>query len=147
MRKFNCVVILAICLFMFVSCSSVKNKLIPTENKGGYIINNTKSKVNLEEVDIEGTVFDVQTGKPIALGVQLEFGCIKIKLLSDGKYSFKTRNVKDFPDFIGVIAFGYRRIETANIDTQYKRKVRVDFYLSEDDRPFIDCVPQKIIDK
>lgn len=97
MKKFNSVVIVAISLLMFVGCSSVKNKLIPTENKGGYVINNTKSKLNLEEVVIEGTVFDVRTGKPIIGGVQLESGCIKIMSFSDGKYSFKTRNVKDFP--------------------------------------------------
>jgi hypothetical protein len=43
--------------------------------------------------------------------------------------------------FIEVISVGYRTIETDCIDIYNKNEVKIDFYLAEDDRPFIYCPP------
>lgn len=128
---------------VFCGCSSIKNELIPTYNKGGYKVNaiRVKSKINSDEVTIKGTVFDVKTGKPISPPVLLTVGCLKIQTSSQGEYSFKTQNFKDDYFFIEVISVGYRTIETNFIDIYNKSEVKIDFYLAEDDRPFIDCPP------
>jgi hypothetical protein len=47
---------------VFCGCSSIKNELIPTYNKGGYKVNIIKNKINSDEVTIKGTVFDVKIG-------------------------------------------------------------------------------------
>ena len=124
-------------------CSSIKNELIPTANKGGYKVNviRVKSKINSDEVTIKGIVFDVKTGKPISPPVLLTVGCLKIQTSSQGEYSFKTQNSKDNYFFIEVISIGYRTIETDFIDIYNKNEVKIDFYLAEDDRPLIDCPP------
>ncbi|MGL5112584.1 MAG: hypothetical protein ACRC6O_08105 [Flavobacterium sp.] len=130
-------------LCVFTGCTSFKNKLIPTANQGGYTVYGvrSKSKIKSDEVTIHGTVFDVKTGKPLTPPVQLTIGCFKIQTSSQGEYSFKTQNFKDDYFFIEVISVGYRTIETNFIDIYNKNEVQIDFYLSEDDRPLIDCIP------
>jgi hypothetical protein len=134
-------------LLVFSGCSSIKSELIPTANKGGYKVNviGAKSKINSDEVTIKGTVFDIKTGKPINPPVLLTVGCLKIQTSSQGEYSFKTQNFKDDYFFIKVISVGYKTIETDFIDIYNKNEVKIDFYLAEDDRPFIDCPPSGVI--
>jgi len=139
--------ILSIILLVFVlimsGCSSTKNKLIPTANKGGYKINVIKSKsiINSDDVIIKGTVFDIETGKPISPPVLLTIGCIKIQASSQGEYSYKTKNFKYDYFFIEVISIGYKSVITDYFDLTGKNEVKIDFYLTQDDRPFIHCEP------
>jgi len=128
-------------LMIFCGCSSFKKELIPTYNKGGYTINIVKNKMNSDEVTIKGTVFDIKTGKAISPPVLMTVGCRKIQTSSQGEYSFKTPNVKRDYFFIKVISIGYKTIETSFIDLYNKNEVKIDFYLVEDDIPFIDCPP------
>lgn len=146
MKKFNRILLLSAYLFVLGGCSSIKNELIPTANKGGYKVNviRVKSKINSDEVTIKGTVFDVKTGRPISPPVLLTVGCLKIQTSSQGEYSFKTQNFKDDYFFIEVISVGYRTIETNFIDIYNKSEVKIDFYLAEDNRPFIDCPPDGV---
>ena len=143
MKKYIYIILLFNNLLVFVGCASFKNKLTPTANKGGYKVNliRTKSKINTDEVTIKGTVFDAKTGKPISPPVLLTVGCLKVKTSSEGEYSFKTKNFKDDYFFIQVISVGYRTIETNFIDIYNKNELKIDFYLAEDDRPLIDCIP------
>lgn len=142
----NRILLLSTCLFVLYGCFSSKNKLIPTANKGGYKVTEirAKSKRNSNEVTITGTVFDIKTGKSISPPVLLTSGCIKIQASSKGEYSFKTTNFKDDYFFIEVIAVGYRTIETNFINIHNRNEVKIDFYLAEDDRPFIDCPPAAV---
>jgi hypothetical protein len=144
MKKYNYILLFITYLFVLGGCSSIKKKLIPTYNKGGYKVNTikAKAKINSEEVTISGKVFDVETGLPIS-PVQLTFGCSKIQASSKGEYSFKTKNFKDDYFFIEVISVGYKTIVTNFLDLTNKNEVKIDFYLAEDDRPIIDCPPTK----
>ena len=50
-----------------LSCSSIKNELIPTNNNGGYKMVSSKNDSNssANEIYIFGNVFDVNTRQPI----------------------------------------------------------------------------------
>jgi hypothetical protein len=143
MKKINLSLILFAFVMILNGCSSTKNKLIPTANKGGYKVNvvNSKSKNNSDDVVIKGTVFDIKTGKPTSPPVLITIGCIKIQASSQGEYSYKTKNFKYDYFFIEVISIGYKPITTDFLDLTGKNEVKIDFYLTQDDRPLIDCPP------
>lgn len=142
MKKNNLYKILFVVVLVLGGCSSTKNKLIPTANKGGYKVNVTKIKTNnSDDVIIKGTVFDIETGKPISPPVLLTIGCVKIQVSSQGEYFYKTQNFKDDYFFIEVNALGYKTIGTDFLDFTGKNEVKIDFYLVQDDRPIIDCPP------
>jgi hypothetical protein len=140
MKKHIYILLLFTYLLVLGGCSSIKKDLIPTSNKGGYKVNiiKEKSKINSDEVNIIGKVFDVKTGNPIS-NAELTIGCLKIQSSSQGEYSFKTENPKDDYFFIKVISVGYKTIETDFIDLTNKNQIKIDFYLAEDDRPFTNC--------
>ncbi len=141
MKKINLNLILFAFVMILNGCSSTNSKLIPTANKGGYKVNviKSKSKINSDEVVIKGTVFDVTTGKPISPPVLMTIGCLKIKISSQGEYSYKTKNFKDDYFFIEVISIGYKSIITDYLDLTGKNEVKIDFYMVQDDRPIINC--------
>ena len=143
MKKINLSLILFAFVMILNGCSSTKNKLIPTANKGGYKINVIKSKsiINSDDVIIKGTVFDIETGKPISPPVLLTIGCLKIQASSQGEYSFITQNFKDDYFFIEVISIGYKSVITDYLDLTNINEVKIDFYMAKDDRPLIDCPP------
>lgn len=125
---------------MVLASCSVKNDLIPTSNKGGYKIINSKekSKKNFNEIIISGKVYDLKTGKPLN-NVTLLASCLRIQVSSKGEYSFKIENSTYNNYFIKVISFGYKTIETNFIDLKNTNEINIDFYLTEDDRPLINC--------
>jgi hypothetical protein len=139
MLKHNSISLLLTCLMVLASCS-VKNDLIPTSNKGGYKIINSKekSKKNFNEIIISGKVYDVKTGKPLN-NTTLLVSCLKIQVSSKGEYAIKTKNSTYPYYFIEVISVGYKTIQTNFIDLKNKNEIKIDFYLTEDDRPLINC--------
>ena len=143
MKKINLYLILLVFVLAFGGCTTFKNKLIPTANIGGYKVNviKSKSKINSDNIIIKGTVFDIETGKPISPPVLLTIGCIKIQASSQGEYSYKTKNFKYDYFFIEVISIGYKSVITDYFDLTGKNEVKIDFYLTQDDRPFIHCEP------
>ena len=144
MKKINLSLILFAFVMILNGCSSTKNKLIPTANKGGYKVNVIKTKTNnSDEVIIKGTVFDVETGIPIS-NAQVTLGCVKIQTSSQGEYSFKTKNSTYNHYFLEVIYFSYKPIITDYLDLTDKNERIIDFYLILDDRPLIDCPPPGI---
>ncbi|MFV5687488.1 hypothetical protein ACM55M_02545 [Flavobacterium sp. ZT3R25] len=114
--------------------------LIPTYNKGGYKIKiiEINSKTNPINLKITGKVFDATNGK-ILSNAQLVIGCFKIQNSSQGEYTFKTNNLKNDFFYIEAIFTGYKTIQTDFIDLTNKNEIQIDFYLAEDDRPFINC--------
>jgi hypothetical protein len=127
-------------VLMFSRCSSIEKGLIPTYNNGGYKIirNHTISTNDSDEINITGKVLDLSTGKPIDYAT-IAFMCVETKVSSKGEYSFKTKKSTYENFFITAYAIGYKKIETNFIDFNNNNNIEVNFYLSEDDKPFIDC--------
>ncbi len=123
-------------LSIITSCSSIEKRLIPTYNKGGYHIKMLKTNLNDSNI-IVGKVFDFTNGKPLSHS-EVIIGCLKSKTSSDGKYSFKRNKLSD-TFFMKTSSIGYKTIETDFINLNKKSKMRIDFYLIEDDRPLINC--------
>lgn len=123
---------------MFTRCSSIEKGLIPTYNNGGYKIirNNSISTNDSNEINISGKVLDVSTGKPIG-DAKITAVCIKTNVSSEGEYSFKTEKSTYKNFFLTAYAFGYKTIETNFI--VLNNNMEVNFYLIEDDKPFIHC--------
>ncbi len=122
-----------------IGCSSIKNKLIPTDNKGGYKIT-IENNLNIDPTEIHfvGKVFDVSNREPIA-NAELVIGCLKIKTNLNGEYSFKIIKSDTEITYIKGISVGYKTIETIFLNLKNNNFVKIDFYLTEDDRPFINC--------
>lgn len=125
-------------VLMFTRCSSIEKGLIPTYNNGGYKIirNNTISTNDSDEINISGKVLDVSTGKPI-VNATLTATCFKTNVSSKGEYSFKTEKSTYKSFFITAYAIGYKTIETNFI--VLNNNMEVNFYLTEDDKPLINC--------
>lgn len=91
------------------------------------------------DLQITGKVYDIKNNEPLS-NVRLSIGCIKIQNSSNGEYSFVIKsNLKDNLLFIEAISIGYKTIQTSLINIVDKNEINIDFYLSEDDRPFINC--------
>ncbi|RMZ51631.1 hypothetical protein EB822_01495 [Flavobacteriaceae bacterium PRS1] len=126
-------------MFLLISCSTIKNELIPTDNIGGYKIE-LKQNSNIEPIEIHifGKVIDVKTKEPIS-HTQLILGCFKAQTSGDGEYSFIFKSTKDTMLYLKAISVGYKTIETKFLNFTNNNYVKIDFYLTEDDRPIINC--------
>lgn len=140
MKKHLFILLLCACFLIMGSCSTIKTALIPTSNKGGYTINfiNQKSNNNSDEVIISGKVYDVRTGNIISNAI-LTSGCLKIEASSNGEYSFQGKKSTYGCFFIKSLSYGYKTIETNFIDMNNTNEINIDFYLTQDDRPIINC--------
>lgn len=158
MKKCKTILRLLISVLVLVGCSSVKKKLIPTNNDGGYTITISKGKFKIKEetiemlksaegsVTIRGHVFDMKTREPLS-NVRLKTGCFEFRTTSLGEYSFRTRNLEGNSFFMEVFALAYRAVETKYINIHNKNEVIIDFYLVQDEKPIIECVGQGAIEK
>ena len=129
-----------ILLIIAISCASNKHVIIPTFNKGGYIINSNKKKLDLNSTDIYiyGRVLDVINKKPIS-NVQISMGCSKTQTSLNGEYSFKVKRSEDIALNLKSITIGYKSVETEFFDFSKTSDINVDLFLIEDDTPFINC--------
>ena len=131
--------LLLLFLFLLIGCSSTKESLTPTHNKGGYKIKAVKFEPKNTDLKISGTVYDVNGNKPLT-HVELSIGCSKIQNSANGEYNFIIKNhLENNPLFIEAISIGYQTVRTNFISIVKKNNINIDFYLSEDDRPFINC--------
>lgn len=139
MKPFNLIVIFFTYLFLIISCSTIKNELIPTNNIGGYKIElKNNSNIDSTEIHFFGKVIDVATEKPIS-NAQLTFGCLKYETSSNGEYSFRIKYSDDSTLYLKAITIGYKTIETKFLSFTNNNSIKINFYLAEDDRPFINC--------
>lgn len=129
-----------ILILIIVSCTSVKDSLIPTNNKGGYKINffENSSTIKPKEINIYGSVVDVSNNNPIN-NVELTIGCYKSLTSSNGKYSFKIKGSGNTNNYVKAISIGYKTIETNFFNFHNKDSINIDLFLVEDDRPLINC--------
>lgn len=133
------IILFTINFLLLLGCSSTKEKLIPTYNEGGYKIKIIKLDSKINELRIRGKVYDVKNKLPLS-DVELAIGCLKVKSLPNGEYSFLLKkDLKDSIFFIEAISIGYKSIETNLLSTVDRNEIIIDFYLSEDDRPLINC--------
>lgn len=130
-----------ILLFLGVTycCTSNRGELIPTNNKGGYKIMQSENKkdTKAQEVLIFGKVVDIQTKAPLS-NTQVLIGCLKFETTSNGEYLFKIKK-SDIKLFIEVSSIGYKKIQTNFLNFDSKNYFNINFFLSEDDKPLIDC--------
>ncbi len=139
MKFFNYRIIFFTFLFLFISCSAAKNELIPTDNSGGYKIESkNNSNVPSGLINVFGKVIDIKTKKPIS-HTQLIIGCTKANTIENGKYSIIINDTEDLYVFLKAISVGYKTIETKFLNFTNNNFIKIDFYLVEDDRPFINC--------
>ena len=141
MRDANKSLYFGILVLVGLSCSSIKNELIPTNNNGGYKMVSSKNDSNssANEIYIFGNVFDVNTRQPINYA-NFKSGCYSATANANGEYSF---NIKKFNGITYVEVrsiLGYKSIQTHPIHLNGLDSLRIDFFLAVDNRPFIDCV-------
>ena len=130
-------------VIILASCLSHREILIPTNNKGGYKIVSLKnnSNVNPNEVYLFGKVFDVKTKKPINYA-NLRTGCFSTSANVNGEYSFKIRKSDNI--YLEVFSIlGYKNIQTNLFKLNNKNSININFFLTEDDRPLINCEGKK----
>lgn len=143
--------ILILLILIIVGCATEKSQLLPTNNKGGYLINyiQNRSKVKSDFVFVSGKILDVKTKKPLS-DVKLVLGCYKTTSSDNGEFSFKISAIPSaIPTFIETNSIGYKTILTDSINTSNMKEIVINFYLEEDSRPLGDClgtIIQKQID-
>lgn len=146
MEKKYFIILLFVCILVIAGCSSAKDRLLPTYNNGGYVIETINSNSDSSNmVTISGRIFDIKTKKPIINfpSLTLKYGCNEAQVSNQGTFSFKVDNSKRDDYFnIRAVGFMYYTIETNFIDTYNKNEIKIDFYLAEYDRPFLDCPPK-----
>ena len=138
MKDFKIIIILF--LVLGYSCSSTKDSLIPTNNKGGYklVISDNNKDLKTNEVLIFGKVVDLKTNKPLS-HTQILIGCLKFETSANGEYSFKIKK-SDVKQYLEVSSVGYKKIETSFLNFNLNNYFNINFYLAEDDKPLIDCI-------
>ncbi|MFD2941510.1 hypothetical protein [Flavobacterium notoginsengisoli] len=139
MKKYKFIIVIS-CLFILAGCSCIKRKMMPTNNKGGYIVKLGKHEIKTENesVTVRGHVYDVKTNKPLN-NATLITGCFKFQTTSEGEYSFRTRNLKGDAFFMIAVVYPHRAVETDYVDIYNRKEVIIDFYLAMDERPIIEC--------
>jgi len=138
-KEMKKVILLLTTLFVF-SCSSIKRELIPTNNKGGYILTQSEnnSENNQKEVLIYGKIVDIKTNEPLSK-TQILIGCIKAEASISGEYSVKIIK-SDIKQYIEVSTVGYKKIKTNFLKLKDETNLKIDFFIEEDDSLLIDCI-------
>ena len=121
------------------SCSSIKNGLIPTNNKGGYkiVYLDKNIEIDSDKIHVFGKVVDIKTNTPLSHS-QILIGCLKFETTVNGEFSFKI-NKTDIKQHLEISSIGYKKIVTEFLNLKDKNSLKIDFFLEEDDRPMIDC--------
>lgn len=124
--------------------STYAQDLKPTNNKGGYTFDHftKQDSKNGNDIVISGKVFDLKTKETIE-EVTIKFGCKKIKVDKNGEYIFDLKPNDLEKNYLNAIGLGYKPIETEYFPLKPKDSIIINFYLSEDDKPLIDCPPKK----
>ncbi len=125
----------SLALILVFSCNGYpQEELNPTRNKGGY----TFSKMEVEEdLQVSGFVLDLETKEPLTEAFIVD-GCFKTKTDSTGHYAMSFKN-SDMDLYLKCSFIGYYPIETKDFNLK-NSALEIDFYLSPDDRPLIDCM-------
>lgn len=125
---------------LIFSCYPTKDKLLSTDNNGGYKLSYLDKTALIEaeedEIIVFGKVMDLRSNEPLT-NSELIIGCNKFITTSDGKYHFKIKKSKYL--YLKASSIGYKNIETRFLDFNQKNSIKIVFFLEEDDRPLINC--------
>lgn len=133
--------VLAMSILILMACQAANNKMMPTYNKGGYMINmlnDGNSSLN-DSIIIKGYVRDYATKTNLDHSV-ISIGCIKVLTNESGFFYLKYKSISNKTS-ITAVSIGYRTVETAPLDL-VKGTVTIDFLLALDDRPLLNCEGQ-----
>lgn len=90
------------------------------------------------EVLIFGEVLDLNDNKEIK-DVKITLACTSITTNNKGEFEFTVRNNDLKTNYLEVVALGYKTVETGFFSISPKISLEINFYLEEDDKPFINC--------
>jgi hypothetical protein len=126
-------------LFLIVSCqSSGKFKIKSTNNKGGYTVSIKKntSLIDKDSITIYGYVKSIED-ETLLKGAFVKLGCNSIIVDSNGFFKINERPSEVI--YLSCSWIGFKTIETEIFVLESGDSVNVNFYLSTDDRPLINC--------
>lgn len=126
-------------LFIFFTSKGISQEIIPTNNKGGYTLNYTAQEgINKKEsIIIFGVVYDVKSLELIQAS-KIRFLCKDAKTNEKGEYKIVVEKSNFEYNQLVVKAIGYKTVKT-NIFKIKESSIQINFYLEEEDMPFIDC--------
>jgi hypothetical protein len=132
-------IIFLLSMLIIASCQLYKNTNKPTYNAGNYNISkyHNTALAAQDSTVIYGYVKDIST-KKVLTSALVKFGCSKVTTGTDGYYRFKEHTLS-VESFLLANFIGFRSIETEHSMLSKGDSINVNFYLSQDDRPLIDC--------
>lgn len=126
---------------IFYGSTGFSQTIKPTNNDGGYTIEYFKNRVlkKSDSIVVFGNVFSLSDNKNIG-AAQVIFGCMRKNIIGDGSYKFKTNANTLKTNYLKALGLGHRSVETEFFPLNPGDSIKIDFYLSEDNRPIIDCI-------
>ncbi len=131
--------LLCLISFLFASFSMKSQTLLPTNNKGGYTLQKISGKTNNTTIRINGKAMNLKDNSEIS-DAKITFICTKVITNKKGEYEFLMRNNDLEKNYLKIIALGFKTVETDFFQIKPGINLKINFYLEEDDKPFIDCV-------
>lgn len=118
--------------------SSEKLPIKSTSNKGGYTISVKKntSLVNKNSITIYGYAKNVDDETPLK-GSFIKWGCNLINVDNNGFYKINEKPSQ--AAYLSCLWIGFKTVETEFFLLEPGDSINLDFYLSVDDRPLINC--------
>jgi hypothetical protein len=135
--QFRITILILLALFLFSCKKQSIAKLKPTYNKGGYILSIIKNKELGANISISGNFRDIENKELIRFGWVWD-ECSKFLVDSMGSYNLISTEYEHFR--LTANAIGYRNIETEPLKIEKGDSIKIDFYLSQEDEPLIDCI-------
>lgn len=126
---------------VFYSSKGLAQTIEPTNNDGGYTTEYFKNNIlkKSDSIVIFGNVFSLSDNKNIGVA-EVIFGCTKKEIIGNGSYKFRTTSNDLKTNYLKARGLGHKAIETEFFPLKPGDSIKIDFYLSEDNRPIIDCI-------
>ncbi len=133
MKIITCTILIFICFI--ISC---KTNLKPTNNNGGYTISVLKNNSlhNNDSIVIYGYIKEIDQNEPLK-GAIIKAGCYSVNVDNDGFYKIRERT--EVRMYITGMWIGYKSVESEFFKSQRGDSIKIDFFLTPDDRPLINC--------
>lgn len=130
--------ILLLLTLVTISCKTAE-MLKSTNNPGKYAISFYKSpKLAINgDVIVYGYVKDLKNKLPLGSS-KIELGCFTAKADTNGHYRFTLKSGA-IQTFLSASSIGYKSVETEFFHLAQGDSIRINFYLSLDERPLINC--------
>ncbi|MFY0630230.1 MAG: hypothetical protein JXR05_07600 [Flavobacteriaceae bacterium] len=129
--------LLIVGILLLTSCSKETSERHKTYNEGWYEWKNHNSKNQLiDSIYISVEVVD-KNKKDLLMISKLQYGCMSFNL-KKGINTFKIRK-SSVKMRLKITSLGYLSIETSPYLHVKSDSIVANFYLAEDDRPFLNC--------